>query len=91
MVSSKQSSLAMSTLTLHSNLSNLKMIEEMGITPDRSVRVHKPSLRVVGKLVLFCVRARKASEVWGENKKLHESLVKKVETMRGRRKPAAHN
>jgi hypothetical protein len=76
------------SLTFHSNISNLRMIEEMGITPDRSIRVQKPSLRVVGKLVLFCIRAKKASEAWRENKKLHDSLVKKVETMRGRRRPA---
>ena len=64
------------------NLADLELLEEMGITPDISFREKKHSLRTVGQAVIACVRMRKMREAWGENKKLHESLMKKLESMK---------
>lgn len=56
----------------------------MGITPDVSVRHKKHSLRTVGLAVLASVRIRKMQQAWAGNKKLHESLLKKLEGMKRR-------
>lgn len=66
----------------HSNLADLELLEEMGITPDISFREKKHSLRTVGHAVIACVRMRKMREAWEGNKKLHESLMKKLEAMK---------
>jgi hypothetical protein len=67
---------------LYSNKADLKLIEEMGITPDISIREKKPSLRTVGWMVIASVRMKKQQQEWAGNKKLHDSLVKKLEQMR---------
>jgi len=58
------------------------MLEEMGITPDHAVREKKPTLRTVGLAVMATVRMQKMQAAWAENKKVHESLVKKLESMK---------
>ena len=58
------------------------MLEEMGITPDISFREKKPTLRTAGLAVLACVRMQKMQQSWSANKKLHESLLKKLEGMK---------
>jgi hypothetical protein len=60
-------------------------LEEMGITPDISIRQKKHSLKTVGLAVLASVRMRKLQQDWASNKKLHESLLKKLDGMK--RKP----
>jgi hypothetical protein len=60
----------------------LKLIEEMGITPDVSIREKRHSLRSVGLMVIASVRMRKMQMEWAGNKKLHTALAKKVEQMR---------
>ncbi|KAI9707534.1 MAG: hypothetical protein M1836_000495 [Candelina mexicana] len=66
------------------NRADLQMLEEIGITPDRSIREKRPSLRSVGWMVLASVRMRKMQTNWAGNKKIHASLAKKVEQMRRR-------
>jgi hypothetical protein len=61
------------------------MIEEMGISPDRTFRNRRPSLKTVGQAVIFCLRAKKASAVWADSKRVQEALVRKMEAVRGRR------
>lgn len=56
----------------------------MGITPDQSFRQKKHSLRTVGWVVIASVRMKKMQEAWAGNKKLHESLLKKLDSMRRR-------
>ena len=56
----------------------------MGITPDISVREKKHSLKTVGLAVLGCVRMRRMQQDWAGNKKLHESLLRKLEGMKRR-------
>lgn len=54
----------------------------MGITPDVSFRQRKPSLRTAGLAVIAGIRMRKMREEWANSKKLHDALVKKLESMR---------
>lgn len=54
----------------------------MGITPDISFREKKHSLKTVGLTIIAAVRMRKMQQAWAGNKKLHESLVRKLEGMR---------
>lgn len=69
------------------NRADLKLIEEMGITPDRSFRerAKRPGLRAVAWAAVFCERARKAAAMWREKRGVQEALVRKLEGMRGRR------
>ena len=65
---------------------DLKLLEEIGITPDPQVRerAKRPRLRTVVWALVFCERARKAAEVWREKMKVQDALARKVEVMRGR-------
>lgn len=67
---------------IYSNQIDLALLEEMGITPDISIRETKPSLRTVGLAVMACVRMQKLQQAWAGNKQLHESLLKKLEGMK---------
>lgn len=58
------------------------MLEEMGISPDRTVREKKPTLKTVGTAVVAMLRMQKMAAAWSENKKVHESLLKKLESMK---------
>jgi hypothetical protein len=60
------------------------MIEEMGISPDRSIRERRPRMRSVVRLVIACVRMKKMQQEWAGSKKLHASLVKTMEQVRRR-------
>lgn len=57
----------------------------MGITPDISFREKKHSLKTVGLTVVACLRMQKMKESWAGSKKLQESLLRKLEGMRGAR------
>ena len=65
-----------------SNKADLKLLEEMGVTPKTQVRERKPSLKSVAYMVIATVRMQKMQEAWSGNKKLHESLMKKLDGMR---------
>jgi hypothetical protein len=65
-----------------SNKADLKLLEEMGVTPKTKVRDQKPTLRSVGYVIMATVRMRKMQEAWSGNKKLHETLMKKLDGMR---------
>ena len=54
----------------------------MGITPSRSIRDRRPSIKTVGLMVVFMARARKLAAAWAEKKKVQEQLALKVEGMR---------
>ena len=58
----------------------------MGITPDITIRERKHSLKTVGLTVVACLRMRRMMQAWAGNKRLQESLLKKLENMRGGRK-----
>ena len=57
----------------------------MGITPDYSFREKKHSLRSVGLAVVASIRMQKMAQAWAGNKKLHETLMKKLESMKQKR------
>jgi hypothetical protein len=71
---------------MYSNANNIRMIEEMGISPDREIRNRRPSLKTAAQAVIFCLRAKKASAIWADSRRVQDALVRKMETMRGRRK-----
>ncbi|KAH0543998.1 hypothetical protein FGG08_001765 [Glutinoglossum americanum] len=66
------------------NHADLRMIEEIGISPDRSIRERRPRMRSVIWLVVSCVRMRRMQQEWGASKKLHASLAKTMEQVRRR-------
>jgi hypothetical protein len=59
------------------------MIEEMGISPDDKIRSRRPTLRTAALSVIFCLRARKASQQWAESSRMQQSLVRKMQAIRG--------
>jgi hypothetical protein len=66
----------------NSNAADLRLLEDIGITPDATIREKKPSLRTVGFAVIASLRMRKMQEAWAGNKKVQEALVRKFEGMR---------
>jgi hypothetical protein len=79
--------LHMHSNTINSNKEDLKLIEEMGITPDVTHHARRPTLKSVGLAVIAVNRMRKFSEGWAAHRKVHVQLVQKLESMRrqGRR------
>lgn len=74
--------LRLHTNKINSNKADLKLLQEMGIKPNRPVQEHKPTLKTVGTMIIATIRMRKMQEAWAGNKKLHETLMKKLEGMR---------
>lgn len=68
----------------NSNKHDLHLLEEIGISPDMTIREKKPTLKTVGLVVVASLRMQKLSQQWAEKKKLHLDLVRKLEGMRGR-------
>jgi hypothetical protein len=66
----------------NSNAADLRLLEDIGITPDATIREKKPSLRTVGFAVIASLRMQKMREAWAGNKKVQEALVRKFEGMR---------
>jgi Pericentrin-AKAP-450 domain of centrosomal targeting protein len=58
------------------------MLQQMGITPDRTIHEKKPSLRTVAIMVRAGVRMRRGAEQWAKSRKIHERLVATLEVMR---------
>lgn len=69
-------------ITMDSNTVDLRLLEEMGVTPDRKTREKQPRFRAVGVMVLAGVRMQRLQKAWAGQKKIQASLVKKVESMR---------
>ena len=82
MLSSLLFSLFADADNIDSNTVDLHMLEKMGVTPDKSIREKKPTLRAVGIMVLASVRMRRLQTEWAGQKKIQASLAKKVEEMR---------
>ncbi|KAI9822425.1 MAG: hypothetical protein M1827_000144 [Pycnora praestabilis] len=72
------------------NHADLQMIEEMGITPDRSIRDKRPSLRSVGWMVLASVRMKKMQGEWASNRRIHATLARKVEQTKRQSRKVIH-
>lgn len=72
----------MATLTCNSNKEDIKLIEDMGITPDISYHAKKHSLKTVGLMFIAGIRMQRLSREWAGNRKIHGELVRKVEAMR---------
>ena len=76
-----------------SNKVDLQLLREMGVHPAPGVALRKEkrklSLRTVGLGVVGCVRMMKLREQWAGSRKLQESLMLKLEAVKGRRKSVA--
>ncbi|KAI9654321.1 MAG: hypothetical protein M1829_000942 [Trizodia sp. TS-e1964] len=68
------------------NHADLEMLAEMGISPDRSIRERRPTLRAVGLMVVAAMRMRKRQQSWAVSKKLQASLVKGLEAIRKKKR-----
>jgi hypothetical protein len=78
-------------LTCRSNKEDLDLISQMGITPDMTVHERRPTLKAAGLAVVAAIRMKKMSEGWAQNRKIHEQLKQKLDSMRrqsGRRNGA---
>ena len=65
-----------------SNRADLKLLEDMGITPDISFRERRHSLKTVGLMVLGCVRMGRMQREWAGARRVQEGLLRKLEGMR---------
>lgn len=54
----------------------------MGITPDITVHERRPRLKSAALAVIAALRMQKLSEGWAQNRKIHEQLKQKLESMR---------
>lgn len=54
----------------------------MGITPDMSVHERRPKLKSAALAVIAALRMQKLSEGWAQNRKIHDQLKQKLESMR---------
>lgn len=58
------------------------MLQQMGITPDKTFHEKRPTLKSVAIMVMAGVRMRKGAQQWAKHRKVHERLVASVEVMR---------
>lgn len=63
----------------------------MGIKARSEAEEHRPSLKNVGLMIIATIRMRKMQEAWAANKKLHETLMKKVESMKRKQSRASQS
>jgi hypothetical protein len=54
----------------------------MGITPDITVHERRPKLKSAALAVIATLRMQRLSKGWAQNKKIHEQLKMKLESMR---------
>jgi hypothetical protein len=54
----------------------------MGVKPNEKVKQKRPSLKVVGHMVVAAVRMQRLQKEWAVHKNLQASLVKKAEQVR---------
>jgi hypothetical protein len=66
------------------------MLEQMGITPDKTTSAKRPSLRTVFIMVRAGVRMKRGAEHWAKSRKIHERLVSTLEVMRRKQKKISY-
>ncbi|TKA73586.1 hypothetical protein B0A49_04943, partial [Cryomyces minteri] len=66
------------------NAADLNLLADTGIRPPplAAIRESRPTLRAVGWMVIASVRMKRLQTEWAGNKKLHESLIRKLEMTR---------
>lgn len=70
------------TLTQNSNKADLQMLQQMGISPDRTIIEKRPTLRVVALMVMASLKMKKGAKEWAKSRKVHDRLVERVEVMK---------
>jgi hypothetical protein len=65
-----------------SNEANMRLIEQMGIYPDRYVRERRPALRSVIQAVIATIRMQKFRQTWAVSKELRSEVARSVEILR---------
>ncbi|KAI9784421.1 MAG: hypothetical protein M1816_000845 [Peltula sp. TS41687] len=66
------------------NKADLRLLREMGVTPDLTPPKRKPSLRVAAHAVIATIRMRKMKDEWQVNVKVKEKLLATFEQTRRR-------
>lgn len=69
-----------------SNKADLRLLEDMGITPGPATRQKRVSLKSVALGVIATIRMQKKSAAWAGHRRVQESLLKKLEGMKGSKK-----
>ena len=54
----------------------------MGITPDITIHQRRPTLKSAALTVVAAIRMQKLAEGWAQNRKIHDQLKQKLESMR---------
>jgi hypothetical protein len=60
----------------------MRLIEQMGIYPDRYVRERRPALRSVIQAVIATIRMQKFRQTWAVSKELRSEVARSVEILR---------
>lgn len=66
----------------YSNQADLRLLEDIGITPDQTFRESRPSLRAAVLAVMAVRRMQKLSEDWASKKRSQAALMSKLEGMK---------
>lgn len=54
----------------------------MGITPDITVHERRPTLKSAALAVVAAIRMQRLADGWAQNRKIHDQLKQKLESMR---------
>ncbi|CCJ31274.1 unnamed protein product [Pneumocystis jirovecii] len=73
-----RASLSYTKKLIFSNQANLRLIEKMGIYPDRSIQQNRITLKVVILVVIIIERMKKLSVEWSKQTKIKEKLFKSL-------------
>jgi hypothetical protein len=64
-----------------SNREQLELIRQMGVRPPKEEPKHHSRLKVAGLAVIATLKMKRWKEEWDVNKRLHSSLVAKLNEM----------
>ena len=65
-----------------SNQANLRILEDIGVTPDQSFHDRRPTLKTAALAVRAVIRMKRMQQDWAANEKVHEALIKKLQQTR---------
>ncbi|MCJ1308676.1 hypothetical protein MMC25_002330 [Agyrium rufum] len=71
------------------NKVDLRLLEDMGVRPDRETNQRSPKLKTAAIMVIAAIRMRRSMQEWAGQKKIQASLLKKVEQMKQSRRSSA--
>lgn len=54
----------------------------MGITPDITIHERRPTMKAAALAIIATIRMQKLADGWAQNRKIHDQLKQKLESMR---------